>query len=161
MSAKVLFEHSKPLSRPETFSRQCRPRFSFFCIKLSKNRQSQNRRKLIRLTLRPNLNHQNHPAPTLNLVSLRRCGAGYLNHTVQCVNPFFQEIHNLISRSSLNTSTKPKPGQRRRHNQFKHRCQTLYVNSKDASACRLRRRRPRCGAIYVPLIKTVNAKIAK
>jgi len=46
VSAKVLFEHSKSLAGPETFSRQCRPRFSFFCIKLSKNRQSQNRRKL-------------------------------------------------------------------------------------------------------------------
>lgn len=74
---------------------------------------------------------------------------------------FFEEIHKLNSRSFFNTSTRHQPGQRRRHNQFKHRCQTLYVNSKDASACRLRRRRPRCVAIYVPHIKTVNAKIAK
>src|SRR5690606_33858969 len=63
--------------------------------------------------------------------------------------------------SFFNTSTRQKPDQRRRHNQFKHHCQTLYVNSKDASACRLRRRRPRCVAIYVPLNKPVNAKITK
>jgi len=85
VSAKVLFDN--PVTR--TISRQCRPRFSFFCIKLSKNRQSQNRRKLTRLTPRPNLNHQNLSAQTLNFVSLRLCGAGYLIHSANRVNPFF------------------------------------------------------------------------
>lgn len=41
MSAKV--HCNSPISR--TIRRQCRPRFSFFCIKLSKNRQSLNRQK--------------------------------------------------------------------------------------------------------------------
>ena len=89
LSKKRVRQSSFDSSISRTIRRQCRPRFSFFCIKLSKNRQSQNRRKLIRLTPRPNLNHQNLPAQTLNLVSLRRCGAGYLIHSANRVNPFF------------------------------------------------------------------------
>ncbi len=159
MSAKVLFDNLIS----QIIRRQCRPRFSFFCIKLSKNRQSQNRRKLIPLNnpASQSLNHPNHPAQGLNLVCApsQRCRVSKSHRSV--CQPIFQEIHSLTNRSFLNTSTKPKPGQRRRHNQFKHHCQSIYVNPKDASACRLRRRRPRCGAIYVPLIKTVNAKITK
>ena len=98
MSAKVLFEYSKSLTRPETFSRQCRPRFSFFCIKLSKNRQSQNRRKLIPLNnpASQSLNHPNHPAPGLNLVCApsQRCRVSKSHRSV-CQPIFFKKFTTL------------------------------------------------------------------
>jgi|GEM_PF-4859504 len=40
------------------------------------------------------------------------------------------------------------PRQRRQPTNTQHLCQTPSTNSKDASACRLRRRRPRCGGVY-------------
>ena len=66
------------------------PTFLFLLYKIIKEQTvSKPSKTLSASTPLNNLKLQNPKAPTLNLVSLRRCGAGYLLHSVNRVNPFF------------------------------------------------------------------------
>ena len=65
------------------------PTFLFLLYKIIKEQTVQNRRKLNPLNSALQSQSSEPFGPTLNLVSLRRCGAGYLVYIVNRVNPFF------------------------------------------------------------------------